>query len=245
MYQDLDGEIIVVTGGSSGIGESVARLCREAGAKVAILDIEQPKTDCDLYVKTDVSKEEEVLKAFELISSKIGLVSGLVNNAGISPKPTDTTDIESSEILRTFSINVFGAIYCTKYAVRQMIKGGHGSIVNVSSVIGLVGAKNSAVYAASKSALLGMTKADAVTYALNNIRVNAVVPGYARTPLIQRAAMNSSDPQKYIQNLESKHAMGRIAEPHEIAQAIVFLLSKRSSFVTGSEFIVDGGYTSF
>ncbi len=244
MDHDLDGEIVVVTGGSSGIGESAVKLCKEKGAKVAIFDIEEPKVTHDLYVKVDISKEEEVSKAFELVSSKLGRVTGLVNNAGISPKPTDTADIESSEIIRTFSINVFGALYCTKYAIRQMMESGHGSIVNVSSIIGLVGAMNSAIYAASKSALLGMTKADAVTYASKNIRVNAVLPGYARTPLIQKAAMNSGNPEKYIQNLEGKHAMGRIADPDEIAQAIVFLLSRKSSFVTGSELVVDGGYTS-
>ncbi|MEM0127525.1 MAG: SDR family oxidoreductase [Thermoplasmatales archaeon] len=245
MADELKGEVVVITGGSSGIGDATAELCIEENAKVVILDLEKPKSNKGgIFYKVDVSYEEQVADAFERIEKEIGPVTALVNNAGISPKAVPSEDVNADEILRTFSVNVFGVMYCNKYAIKQMKEAGHGSIVNVSSVIGVVGSKNSAVYAASKAAILGLTKADAITYSSHNIRVNAVVPGYAKTPLIEKASMSSGDPSLYYDNLTKKHPIGRLAEPKEIAQAILFLLSKRASFVTGSEFVVDGGYTS-
>jgi len=117
-------------------------------------------------------------------------------------------------------------------------------VVSISSVIGKVGSKNSSVYASSKAALLGMTKSNAVTYASRHIRFNAVLPGYVETPLIEEAARKSGDYETYMKNLISLHPVGRLGNAEEIAGLVVYLLSEKSSFITGSEIVIDGGYTS-
>ncbi|MEM4213383.1 MAG: SDR family oxidoreductase [Thermoplasmatales archaeon] len=245
MNEELKGEVIVVTGGSSGIGDAIVKLCVEEKANVAILDLEKPRADRGgAFYRVDVSEEAQVADSFRRIREEMGPVTGLVNNAGISPKSVPSESVEKEDILKTFGVNVFGPMFCNKYAIMQMKEAGHGSIVNISSVIGVVGSKNSSVYAASKAALIGMTKADAITYSQDNIRVNAVIPGYVHTPLIEKASIRSGDPNGFYDALKAKHPVGRLAQPDEIAQAVVFLLSARSSFMTGSSLVVDGGYTA-
>jgi NAD(P)-dependent dehydrogenase (short-subunit alcohol dehydrogenase family) len=242
----LDGKNIVVTGGARGIGSKIIKMAISEGGNVAFLDIEEPVTypKDALFIKTDVSKEEDVRESFSKIEDKLGSVYGLVNNAAISHTPIPAEEVTRDLISRVFSINVFGTFFCTKYALLSMLKIGRGSVVNVSSVIGKVGSRNSSVYASSKAALLGMTKSNAVTYASRNIRFNAILPGYVSTPLIDEAASKSGDYESYIKNLISLHPLGRLGNPEEIAGLVVYLLSERSSFITGSEIVIDGGYTS-
>lgn len=247
MENTLNDRIVVVTGGSSGIGLSAVNEVARMGGIPVILDVNPPEKEPEFryeYIKTDVSAEEEVKDAFKEIGDRIGDVYGLVNNAAISPTPSGSEEIDGEILKRVFSVNVFGAFYCNKYAIPHMLKLGLGSVVNVSSVIGRVGSRNGAIYAASKSALVGMTKSDAITYSLKNIRFNVILPGYVETPLIERNANKSGNPEKYYSNLTSLHPLGRLAKPKEIADLIVFLLSEQSSFITGSEIVIDGGYTS-
>ncbi len=247
MEKILDNRIVVITGGSSGIGLATVKKIKENGGIPIILDLESPKSPEDNkfeFIETDVSNEDGVKNAFRKIEEKFGFTYGLVNNAAISPKPSTSENIYDEILRKTFSVNVFGAFYCNKYAITHMLKLGKGSVVNISSVIGKVGSKNTSIYAASKSALIGMTKSDAITYSLKNIRFNVILPGYVNTPLIENNAKNSGNIESYYENLKSLHPMGRIATPDEIAETIVFLLSDRSSFITGSEIIIDGGYTS-
>jgi NAD(P)-dependent dehydrogenase (short-subunit alcohol dehydrogenase family) len=247
MVKILDNNIVVITGGSSGIGYATVKKVIEYGGIPVILDKETPElSDGDNYeyIRTDISNEEEVKEAFKQIEERLGLTYGLVNNAAISPKPSPSEDISDEILKKTFSINVFGTFYCNKYAIMQMLKLGKGSIVNISSVIGKVGSKNTSIYAASKSALIGMTKSDAITYSSKNIRFNALLPGFVDTPLIKSNARNSGNPELYYENLKLLHPIGRLAKAEEIAEMIVFLISERSSFITGSEIVIDGGYTS-
>ncbi|MGC8655859.1 MAG: SDR family NAD(P)-dependent oxidoreductase [Thermoplasmata archaeon] len=247
MEKILDNNIVVVTGGSGGIGYATVKKVRENGGIPVILDKETPELSDGNnyeYIRTDISNEEEVKEAFKKIEDRFGLTYGLVNNAAISPQPSPSENISDEVLRRTFSINVFGTFYCNKYAIMQMLKLGKGSVVNVSSVIGKVGSKNTSIYAASKSALIGMTKSDAITYSSKNIRFNVLLPGFVDTPLIENNARNSGNPVLYYENLKSLHPIGRLAKAEEIAELIVFLISERSSFVTGSEIVIDGGYTS-
>ncbi len=247
MENMLNKSIIVITGGASGIGLSTALAVKKNGGLPIVFDVNPAgimKENGITAIKVDVSKEKEVEDAFRLVEEKYGLVYGLVNNAAMSPSPEPADNISREVLLNTFAVNVFGAFYCTKYAVRQMLNLGRGSVVNISSVIGKVGSKNTSIYASSKAALIGMTKSDAITYASRNIRFNAVLPGYVMTPLIKNNADRSGNAENYYSTLKSLHPVGRLADPNEIAEIILFLLSENSSFITGSEIVIDGGYTS-
>jgi len=242
----LEGKNVVVTGGGRGIGSKIIEMVISEGGNAAFLDIEEPKAypRGALFQKADISKEEDVKESFLNIEKELGDVYGLVNNAAISHPPVPGEDVSADLLHRVFAINVFGAFYSTKYALRSMLKIGKGSVVSISSVIGKVGSKNSSVYASSKAALLGMTKSNAVTYASKHIRFNAVLPGYVETPLIEEAARKSGDYETYMKNLISLHPVGRLGNAEEIAGLVVYLLSEESSFITGSEIVIDGGYTS-
>ena len=251
--EKLSGRVVVVTGAASGIGRATAILAAKEGAKIAICDI-----DVDGGEKTrsrivgsggvaknyhcDVTVEENVKRVFEGISGDLGQVYGLVNDAGIGGVMKPIHEIEEREWDEVLAVNLKGVFLCTKYAIPQMIKLHRGSIVNVSSTVGILGGA-STPYSASKGAVRLMTKTDALYYAKYKIRINSIHPGSTNTPMAKRAADASGDPASYFRREGGAIPLGRLAKPTEIASVIVFLLSDDSSYMTGSEVIVDGGAT--
>jgi len=241
----LEGKIIVVTGGSRGIGAAVVRRAAELGAKVYInfrkseerairvRDEIISKGGAAEVVQFDVADEMEVAANLKEIIKKEGRVDGLVNNAGItlnSLLPV-TSGEKIEELLR---INLMGTIFCTKYAVRGMMKEG-GSIVNITSVVGEMGNPGQSVYAASKGGIIGFTKAMARELAPRNIRVNAVSPGYITTE------MTDALPEELKSEILKLIPMGRFGTPEEVADLVVFLLSDMSRYITGEVIRINGG----
>lgn len=241
----LDGQVAIVTGGISGIGLAVVKKFLENGAKVVVADYDDTKVN-DLaslnsqdvrFLKVDVSDPEQVRLLIERTIKTFGKLDIMVANAGIGV--ADAIDTESIETYqKVININLNGVYYCNKYAIIEMIKQGHGSIINTASILGLVGQEGAHAYTTAKGGIVNMTRGLAVTYAKNNIRVNAVAPGYILTPMIE------SIPEEMKQALIALHPIGRMGKPEEVANAICFLASNEASFITGVTLPVDGGYTA-
>jgi NAD(P)-dependent dehydrogenase (short-subunit alcohol dehydrogenase family) len=248
----VKGKVAIVTGGASGIGEATARLLAKEGAKVAIVDIDDEngnrvagaiKDDGRTadYWHMDISQEKEVEKTFADIKEKYGQLHILVNNAGIAGHARPSHEMTAEQWDNVMSINLRGTFLCTKYAVPYILKSGGGSVINVSSIMGILGGPTPA-YCSSKGGIRTLTKADAVTYARQNIRFNSVHPGYIITPLFRKLAANSPEGVEGSVKAEGeKIPMGRMGTPEEIANGILFLASDESSYITGLEMIIDGG----
>jgi len=241
-----------VTGGASGIGRATCELLAREGARVAITDI-QDELGSEVAVAIersgataafwhlDVTIEREIVRAFADIEKRFGGIDILVNNAGISGADKPTDELDQAEWDEVQAVNVKGVFLCTKHAVPRLLRRGGGSIVNLSSIYGLVGTADSPPYHASKAAVRIMSKTDALLYAKRGIRVNSVHPGFIRTPLLERNVGGDPD---ILARLEQLHPVGRLGTPEDVANAILFLASDESRFVTGSELVVDGGYTA-
>jgi len=241
-----------VTGGASGIGRATCELLAREGARVAITDI-QDELGSEVAVTIersgataafwhlDVTIEREIVLAFADIEKRFGGIDILVNNAGISGADKPTDELDQAEWDEVQAVNVKGVFLCTKHAVPRLLRRGGGSIVNLSSIYGLVGTADSPPYHASKAAVRIMSKTDALLYAKRGIRVNSVHPGFIRTPLLERNVGGDPD---ILARLEQLHPVGRLGTPEDVANAILFLASDESRFVTGSELVVDGGYTA-
>ena len=249
-------KVAVVTGGAKGIGKSACLLLAREGAAVAVTDIDDDAGREVVeeirreggeaeYFRLDVAEEKEVEEVMAAAAKKFGRLDILVNNAGIAGinKPTD--QIPAEEWDRVIRINVNGVFFCTKHAIPHMKKAGGGSIINLSSIYGLVGAPDLPPYHASKGAVTLMTKTDAMLYARDKIRVNSVHPAYIWTPLVEELAEQSPDGKEaFRRGLDEKHPIGHIGEPDDIGYGVVYLASDESKFVTGSELVIDGGYTA-
>jgi NAD(P)-dependent dehydrogenase (short-subunit alcohol dehydrogenase family) len=249
----VKGKVAIVTGSASGIGEATSILLAREGASVAIVDIDDNngrKVAAEIqnsggvadFWYMDVSVEAEVKQAFTDIYNRYGQLHILVNNAGVpSPrKPAHETMVEEWDSV--MNINLKGAFLCTKHAVPYILKTGSGSVINVASVYGII-ACDTPIYDTSKGAMRAMTKSDALIYAKNNIRFNSIHPGNVLTPLFRKLA-EKIDPvgvDNAIRKLSESNPLGRMATPEEIANCILFLASDESSYVTGTELIVDGG----
>lgn len=247
-------KVAIITGGNSGIGRASAILFAKEGAKVVIAarNLEEGRAVVDLikksggkavFLRTDVSKEAEIKNLMDFTIKLFGRIDILCNNAGIDlAKPV--TETTQEELDRVLDINLKGVFYGCKHAIPYMIKGGGGSIINTASSAGLVGSPNLAAYCASKGAVVILTKEMALDYAKKNIRVNCICPGAILTPMVKRFAEKSSDPEQILKNLEKLHPIGRIGRPEEVANAMLFLGSDESSFITGHALAVDGGLTA-
>lgn len=237
--KQLENKIAIVTGANQGIGMAITKKFVEQGAIVYALDI---KSTAHYgwgvtFIKTDVSSEDAWKKAIQQILEKHGRIDILVNNAGVISY-TPVHELKLEEWQHLIAVDQTGVMLGLKHTILQMMKQHSGAIVNVSSIWGTVGAAGVAAYNAVKGAVVLLTKNAALTYAKNGIRVNSVHPGFINTPLTE------SQDVKLNKIVIDATPMGRAGEPEEIANGVLFLVSDSASFVTGSELIIDGGYTA-
>lgn len=244
----LENKVAIITGAASGIGEAAAKLFASARAKVVIADINMKdgtrvvkEINNDggeaIFVNTDASSPEDNKRLVEKTIETFGGLHIAVNNAGIGGPLNRTADYSIEDWNKVINVNLNGIFYGMKYQIPEMIKAGGGSIINITSILGQVGVKQSPAYVASKHGIVGLTKAAALEYAGQKIRVNSVGPGYINTPLVENAL--DKDTIKVIAGL---HPLGRLGESKEVAELILWLASDKSSFVTGSYYPIDGGY---
>jgi NAD(P)-dependent dehydrogenase (short-subunit alcohol dehydrogenase family) len=249
----LDGKAGVVTGAGAGLGRAVLQAaCAEGAAIVALeRDGDSGRAAVEevvaaggraLLYEGDVTREDDVAGAIELCRREFGAFNVLDNNAGIALEKRlhDTSEQEWDAILE---VNLKGAFFACKHAVIAMREGGGGSIVNTGSIVSIVGDPNLPAYATTKTGLLGLTRVVAIDYARDGIRCNAICPGDMLTPMIQRTFDLADDPAAAQRAMEEAYPVGRIADPAEVANAVVFLFSDESSFMTGAQLVVDGGLT--
>nr|WP_067722536.1 3-oxoacyl-ACP reductase [Nocardia yamanashiensis] len=244
--QRLQDRVAVITGGGSGIGLATARRFAAEGAKVVVADIDATSGEAaaaevgGLYVKVDVTDETQVEAMFQTAVDAYGGLDIAFNNAGISPPDDDsilTTGLEAWR--RVQDVNLTSVYLCSKYAIQHMLERGKGSIINTASFVAVMGAATSQIsYTASKGGVLSMSRELGVQFARQGIRVNALCPGPVNTPLLQE--LFAKDPERAARRLVHIPT-GRFAEPEEIAAAVAFLASDDSSFITASQFLVDGG----
>ena len=242
MFND---KVVVITGGASGIGLASAKRLLIEGAKVALLDVNDNVLEISkklggnvLGIKCDVSNENDVKTSIEMVVSVFGKIDCLLANAGIGGGANKPADVTLEEWNKVIGVNQTGIFLVNKYVIPCMIKNGGGSIVNTSSMYGLVGAPNSFAYTASKGAINQMTRTLSLAYAENNIRVNAIAPGFVDTAIL------SGVPDEYKKIMAKDMPIGRLGTDDEIASLIKFLLSDEASFITGAIISIDGGYTA-
>ncbi|MDE2488985.1 MAG: glucose 1-dehydrogenase [Alphaproteobacteria bacterium] len=251
----LKGKVAIVTGAALGLGRATATRMAEEGASVGLFDIldDQGQALADelaargfkaRYWRCDTSKEAEVQRAIDEAAAHFGRLDILVNNAGVSGANKPTHELTEAEWDYVQAINVKGVFFGVKHAIPHMRKAGGGSIINLSSIYGLVGAGDVPPYHASKGAVRLMSKNDALTYAPDRIRVNSVHPGFIWTPMVQHFVADSGDTQAARQATDALHPLGHMGEPDDIAWGCVYLASEEAKFVTGSELVIDGGYTA-
>ena len=247
---DLSNKVAIVTGAGSGIGREVARLYAREGAKVIIGDIDEKggaetvsiieKSNGEAYfVKADSSSGDDNKRLVDEAVKKYGGLHIACNNAGIGGPLAQTGEYPVDGWDKVIAINLSGVFYAMRYQIPAILAAGGGAIVNMASILGMTGTKFSPAYVAAKHGVVGLTKASALEYANQGIRINAVGPGYINTPLI----MNSLN-EEQRNGLIGLHPMGRLGEAEEVAELALWLSSDKASFVTGNYYAVDGGYLS-
>ena len=248
----LDNNIALVAGASTGIGRATAVLFAKEGANLVIGDVNDQGGEETLamikemgrdgiFVHTDVSKTADVQQLINTAVQTFGRLDCAFNNAGILGHMANTAESDEENWDRVMGVNIKGVYLCMKYEIAQMLTSGGGSVVNTSSLFGLIGAEGCPAYVASKHAVAGLTKAAALEYAQQGIRVNAVCPGTTRTPMLDSVVNGDPEVEAEFIALEPT---GRLAFPEEIAEAVVWLSSDAASFVTGHTLSVDGGRTA-
>ncbi|TVR77995.1 MAG: SDR family oxidoreductase [Saprospirales bacterium] len=248
MKKKFEGKVALVTGGAFGIGRATAIAFAEQGAKVVVSDIvendETVKAIKDIggevtFIKADMGKRSDIEQLMKEVKAVYGRLDYAFNNAGIEGHSASTQECTEENWDRTININLKGVWLCMKYQIPMMLEQGEGAIVNCASIAGLVGFPNLPAYTASKHAMVGLTKTTALETAKQNIRVNAVCPGVIRTPMIDRFTGKQKEAeQAFINN----KPMGRMGDPKEVANAVLWLCSDEASFVTGHAMAVDGGW---
>ena len=253
----LAGKVCVVTGGALGIGRACVERMADEGASVAILDVlDGPGREAAQalaargahagYWHVDVRDEAAVHAAMDDIARRFGAIHALVNNAGISGTTHPTHEVTEAEWDLVMAINVKGVFFCTKHAIAHLRAAGGGSIINLSSIYGLVGGPDVPPYHASKGAVTLMTKTDAMLYAPDRIRVNSIHPGYIWTPMVEHhlLASGATDLAAAREEVGRLHPLGHMGEPDDIAWGAVYLAADESRFMTGAQLVIDGGYTA-
>ncbi|WP_028221279.1 SDR family NAD(P)-dependent oxidoreductase [Paraburkholderia oxyphila] len=252
MYKPLEDKVVIVTGAGRGIGRAAAHALADAGASLALADLDEDglletaerverSGAKAIAVKTNVARESDVAAFVERAREAFGRIDGAFNNAGVEQRNTALHELTQEQWDFVLDVNLKGVFFCLKHEIAAMLKSGGGAIVNTSSGLGRVAIPNAAEYCASKAAVLGVTKSAAVEYGARGIRVNAVLPGIIRTPMIE-SLIQQPQFSGLLPELEGRHPIGRLGTPNEVADTVVWLLSDRSSFVTGAEIAVDGGF---
>jgi len=247
---ELKDKVAIVTGGASGIGESTVKLFAAQGAKVVIADVNEEAGNKlaeavkanggeAIFVKSDTSVPGDSEKVVNAAISAFGKLDIAVNNAGIGgpAAPVGEYDIEAWN--KVIAINLSGVFYGMRYQIPAMLKNGSGSIINMASILGSVGFAQSGAYVAAKHGVVGLTKNGALEYTKLGIRVNAIGPGFIKTPLLDENLDEAT-----MEFLKTLHPIGRLGTPDEVAELALWLASDKASFVSGSYYTVDGGYVA-
>jgi NAD(P)-dependent dehydrogenase (short-subunit alcohol dehydrogenase family) len=252
MTEEFKGKVALVTGASSGIGRASALAFARQGAKVVVVArrVQEGEQTVQMitqnggeaiFVKADVSKATEVESLIRTIAETYGRLDCALNNAGISGSLAPAADLSEQEWDSVINTNLKGVWLCLKHEIAYMLKQASGSIVNMSSVLGLGGTSlGASAYVASKHAVIGLTKAAALEYARQGLRINAICPGFVETVLIEVATKNPEVREQIV----ALHPIGRLGRPEEVAEAVIWLCSDAASFVTGHSMVVDGGYSA-
>lgn len=251
MSGQFEGKVALVTGAGSGIGRACALRFAKEGAKVVVTDvsveggretvrlIKNAKGEAS-FLKCDVSNSGEVSAMVNAVIKTYGRLDYACNNAGIEGAMKPTADYPEEDWNKVIAINLTGVWLCMKYEIPEMLKAGGGAIVNMASILGTVGFANAPAYTAAKHGVVGLTKAAALEYAAQGIRINAVCPAFIYTPMLERAGMSKGS--EAYEAVVGLHPIKRMGTPEEIAEAVIWLCSTASSFVTGHAMLVDGGY---
>lgn len=248
----LENRPVIVTGGGRGMGAATARICAAEGAPVGVIDLpgEEGQAVVDAinandgqatFAPADVRDESQIAGAFERIAEAFGSVYGLCNIAGINRK-SRLLDMEPADWNIMMEVNVRGMVLTMKHALPLMRRFGGGAIVNMASVSGMIGSTHYAAYHTTKGAVMALTRSVSQEFAADNIRVNAVAPGWVDTQFTDDALAKEADPEGLRASAGSHHALGRMAQPDEVARGILYLLSDDASFVTGETLFIDGGF---
>ncbi|MGQ9927457.1 MAG: SDR family oxidoreductase [Chloroflexaceae bacterium] len=250
--QELHDKGVLITGGGGGIGRATALAFARVGARLMLgdLDLAAAEETARQVVAAggeahaahcDVSRPEEAEALVQEAVARLGRLDYAVNNAGIEASQESTARLPVETWERTIAINLSGVFYCMRAELAAMRAGG-GAIVNIASVLGLVGFAGAAAYVAAKHGVIGLTKVAAIEFAARGIRVNAVCPGFVETPMLERVGVTSDSDRRA--QIEGLHPINRLGRPEEIAGAVLYLCSDAASFVTGHALVVDGGYTA-
>lgn len=242
----MQGKTVIITGGGSGFGREVALKLAKKGTNVSVVDISKEHGEetvrlckelgCDaIFIQADVSKVEEVKSYVSQTVDHFGKIDLFFNNAGISGSGVRTIECSVEEFDAIVDVNLKGVFYGLKYVVSEMLKTGGGIIVNTASLGGLVGMPTLGAYSATKHAVVGLTKTIAGEYGREKIRINAIAPGTNETPMVK------SFPKEAIKAMAEEVPMGRLGQPHEVADVVCFLLSEESSYIHGATISIDGG----
>lgn len=255
MGNTVEGKVVIVTGAGRGLGAAAAELMASEGGKIIVADINEQGGHAvveriralgaeAVFSKTNVSDEAQVQEMVNLAVATFGRLDGIVNNAA-TIVVTEIENLSVEDWDRVMAVNGRGVFLGCKHSIRQFRKqGGGGSIVNIGSISGILGLAQQPVYCASKGAVVQLTRQIAMEYAHQNIRCNSVGPGSIDGEFFQIYLDGQGDADAALQAVLAAHPIGRVAQPKEIAEAIMFMISDKSSFVTGSNLQVDGGYSA-